>query len=155
MPANFERTKTISRIAGADFTGYPSAGEYKFGITNPNAIAAGSYTPADVPGLWYGSSQAAPAIPAGNVIVNPTAGADCDYVIVGKALPGQPVECSVDGRTLITVGTGGLTAGQDVMSDANGNAVAWTSGNWILGTCLTTASAGSITDILFNRRGYH
>lgn len=157
MAANYERIDEISLLAGADFTGTGAttdgAGEYHFGIINPNPIAAGSYTPAQVPGIWYGSSAAAPAIPAGNVILNTTAGGDCQVVITGKALIGQPVTCARAGRVLILVGTGGITAGAKVMSDATSKAVAWTSGNHILGTAIETGAAGDIVSILFQPRG--
>ena len=153
MPANYERVLSVSRLAGADYTGNDGAGLYRFAIINPNPIAAGSYTNPQVPGLWYGSAAGAPAIPAGNVIVNTTAGGDCDYVIVGKALPGQPIECAFSGRVLVVVGAGGVAAGQSVSSDAAGQAIAHTSGNHILGTANETGVAGDIVSINFARRG--
>jgi hypothetical protein len=45
----------------------------------------------------------------------------------------------------VTCGAGALTAGQEVMSDASGNAIAWdtTIGHRVAGMCLNAATPGS------------
>lgn len=152
MSALYEKTSCISRVAGADYS-QPGVGQYRFAVVNPNPIAAGSYTSPSKPGLWYGTAAGAPAIPDGNVLVNTVAGGDCDFIIVGKSLPGEPIECAFAGRTVVLVGAGGVTAGEAIMSDATGAAVNHTSTNHILGTALSDAAAGTLVDILFVRRG--
>jgi hypothetical protein len=51
----------------------------------------------------------------------------------------------------VVVGTGGVTAGQKVMSDATGQAVAWATAaseaNEALGLALTTAAAGELAEV--------
>lgn len=45
---------------------------------------------------------------------------------------GKGVSVVMDGRAIVTAGTA-LTVGARVMSDANGNAIAWSSGGWVCG----------------------
>ncbi len=85
----------------------------------------------------------------GTVIVNTNAGAKCLGVLNGKAPLGAPVEVGIGGRNLVVLG-GTVVAGGDVESDANGAAIAYSSGER-LGTSLTGGSAGDISDIVFDR----
>jgi hypothetical protein len=111
-----------------------------------------NYTNPDNPGLWFGSAAGPPAIPPGNVLVNTVAGANCDFVIMGKALPGQPIECGYSGRLLVLCGAA-IAVGQAVMSDNQGRAVPWTSGNHILGDAFEAGAAGDQISINFHPRG--
>ena len=54
---------------------------------------------------------------------------------------------------MVTVGTGGLTKGDKVMSDATGKAVLATTGKVILGTALETAVATVDAEILLTKGG--
>ena len=62
--------------------------------------------------------------------------------------PGSPAEVAIMGITLLQVGAGGLTAGQAVKCDANGNAVAATVGTDIVrGVCVIGGAAGSVASV--------
>ncbi len=150
MSQNFESVHSISRLAGADYS-QPGVGENRFAVVNPNPVT--SYTNPDNPGRWYGSSGDPPPIPAGNVLVNTVAGADCQFVIVGKALAGEAIECAFEGRVLVVVGAGGVTAGLAVRSDHTGAAVGESGSGHILGQALSTAVEGELVDIIFQPRG--
>jgi hypothetical protein len=51
-------------------------------------------------------------------------------------------------RCLLRAGTGGWTAGADLMSDANGNGVAATGTNYIGAQALSTVNAGELGDVI-------
>lgn len=148
MAASYERVLSISRIAGADYSGYEGSnfGEYHFAVVNPDEVTG--YTNPDNPGRWYGSDAGPPAIPPGNVLINADAGAYCPFVIVGKSLPGQPIDCAFAGRVTVIAG-GTVTAGDLVGSDDLAQAVVYSSGSK-LGVFLSSGVAGDIVDILFN-----
>jgi hypothetical protein len=58
---------------------------------------------------------------------------------------GDAASIATGGVTLIQAGTGGLTAGQAVKSDANGKGVAATVGtDRVLAVCVRSAAAGSL-----------
>lgn len=145
MPANFERVLTVSRRAGADYS-QPGVGEMRFGVINPNPVT-GQTNPSQ-PGRWYGPATDTFTVEAGNVIVNTANGGRCPYVISGKALPGQPLECTFAGRTLVVLG-GTVAAGARVQSDANGAAITQASSGIALGTALEAGVEGDIISIEF------
>ena len=146
MPANFERVLTVSRRAGADYS-QPGVGENRFAVINPNEVT-GATNPSK-PGQWYGPASDTFTIEPGNVLVtNTTNGGHCPYVISGKALPGQPVECTYSGRTLIVL-NGTVAAGARVQSDATGAGVTQSGGGIALGTALEAGVAGDLISIEF------
>jgi len=156
MPG-YNSTTTLSFAAGADYqtpvsptTSPMSAGQYRFCVINASEVT--DYVSPDVPGYWYGSSGNPPPIPAGNVLVNTSAGADCIGVISGKALPGQPIAVDVAGQTQVVLG-GTVTVGDSLSSDATGAAITHTSTNHILGQALASGVAGDIIGMLFQPRG--
>lgn len=146
--ANFEKVESISRIAGADFSG-DGVGEYRFCKVNPNAVT--NYVPASNPGKWYGSNGAPPPIEPGNVILA-GAGANALGVIIGKALAGQPIEVQIGNRALVVCG-GTVVAGDQVQSDANSAAITQTGSGHILGIALDSGSAGDLISMTFSPRG--
>jgi len=74
-------------------------------------------------------------------------------VLQNNPASGEAATVCTHGRTLIVVGTGGLTAGDTVGSDANGAAVASATSDIILGVCVEGASDGEIATIDFFRGG--
>lgn len=88
----------------------------------------------------------------GNLIqvVTCTAGAKA-FGVAGHdaASAGDPLRVHQAGSIVpVIAGTGGVTAGQEVMSDASGGAVTWTSAaseaNKACGIAVTSAAAGSV-----------
>lgn len=149
MPAsNFEKVESISRIAGADFS-QPGVGQYRFCVINPNAVDA--YTPPDNPGLWYGSAAGPIPIDPGNVILA-TAGQNALGIIIGKSLPGQPIEVQIGNRGLVVCG-GAIADGAEIQSDANGAAITQTGSGHILGIALEAGVAGQLISMTFSPRG--
>jgi len=94
---------------------------------------------------------------ANGQIVLPSAGAYCEGVLQDKPGAGDPgAVCYPGDITRVVVGTGGVTAGADVATDASGHAVAVTSGAYILGQALETqATSGNIATILYQPKGSH
>ena len=146
---NMEAARTISRTAGADYSGI-GVGQFRFVAVNNAEVT--DYTNPDNPGRWYGSNAGPPPIPAGNVLVNTTEGGDCLGVMIGKALPGQPVEIGIGGRLLVVAGET-ITPGALVSSDATGAGVVADSGDIILGTALEGAQAGDLFSMNFDKAG--
>jgi hypothetical protein len=146
MAANYERAHTISRPVGADYS-QPGVGEYRFAVVNPDEVT--DYTDPSQPGLWYGTAGGPPPIAAGNVLVNTDAGGYCPFVLAGKALPGQPIECAWAGRVLVVAGAA-VVAGAIVSSDDAGAAVTQAGEAVALGVALdAAAAAGDVFSILF------
>lgn len=70
------------------------------------------------------------------------------------AAAGRDAEVAVSGRLKIVVGTGGVTAGDEVEADANGAVVtAAGAGSHIVGIVLVGAAAGGLAEVLFGYRG--
>lgn len=78
-----------------------------------------------------------------------SAGGDADGIIMGKPdAAGKATEVAISGIAKVVVGTGGITAGQKVQSDANGEAIVAASGDHVLGKALATGAAGAVVPIL-------
>ena len=68
-------------------------------------------------------------------------------------IAGEPGSvCSPGDITKVACG-GSFNAGGDIMSDANGNCVAATSGSFVLGVALTAGVNGFIADIIYQPKG--
>lgn len=80
------------------------------------------------------------------------AGQDAIGTQLGKAASGAPAEIGVGPRVPITLAAT-LAAGAEVMSDANGKAVAWTTTNRSLGFLLVGGGANDVVDMLFTQGG--
>lgn len=78
-----------------------------------------------------------------------TAGAAADGVLWNAPVSGDAATVVRGGEVNVYVGTGGLTAGQDVASDATGKAVAATTGQTIVGKARETVAAGGLAMITF------
>lgn len=76
-----------------------------------------------------------------------------DGVLIGTPESGYAATVVTHGRVIIEVGTGGLTAGDDVGVDANGEAVTAATADVIVGKCVIGASAGERATIDFYRGG--
>lgn len=87
--------------------------------------------------------------------VDPTGdGLLADGVLLNDpAAAGRAAEVCIGGITRVECGTVGVTAGDDIASDANGNAVTAATGDIILGTALETGADGEVISIIFEPRG--
>lgn len=74
-------------------------------------------------------------------------------VLLNDPTSGAAATVVTHGRVLIEVGTGGLTAGDTVGVDANGEAVASATSDIIVGYCVEGAAAGGRATIDFFRGG--
>jgi hypothetical protein len=74
-------------------------------------------------------------------------------VLLNDPESGEAATVVTHGRVLVEVGTGGLTAGDSVGVDANGEAVTAASSDVIVGVCVDGASAGERATIDFFRGG--
>lgn len=86
--------------------------------------------------------------------VTPTAGAACPGVIMenvdaAKVATGKVIaNVRVLGIAPVKVGTGGITRGAAVTTDATGQAVAAAASNEVLGRALVDGAQGDIVDVL-------
>lgn len=67
-----------------------------------------------------------------------------------SAVVGDAVSVAIRGISKVVVGTGGVTAGSPVASDAAAEAIDATTGDMTLGTALETAAAGELARILLH-----
>ena len=87
-------------------------------------------------------------------LATPSAGGDADGILQDKPNgAGVQGELAVFGVSKVVVGTGGVTAGDLLATDANGKAVTATTGNKILGRALATGAAGVIIPALIQQKG--
>lgn len=80
-------------------------------------------------------------------------GEAADGVVINDPASGAAATVVTAGRVIVEVGTGGLTAGDDVGVDANGEAVAAATSDIIVGKCVEGAAAGGRATIDFFRGG--
>ena len=74
-----------------------------------------------------------------------TAGMPITGILMNNPTAGLPAEVAFDGFTKAACGSGGVTAGQQLMVEAStGKLVQWTSGNTIVAVAIETAAAGTI-----------
>lgn len=127
---NYERVRSITRIAGADFSG-SNPGQYRFVKINPNASVVGGVN-----------------VDAGAVILSGNGDRSLG-VLIGKQIPGHGIEVGVGGRLLVVAGAA-IAANALVQSDANGAAITQTGGGKGEGIAIEAASAaGDIISIEF------
>lgn len=69
-------------------------------------------------------------------------------VLQNAPASGAAARVRTGGVSKVIVGTGGITAGAQVQTDATGAAIAAASGDWTLGMCLIGAAAGEYATIL-------
>lgn len=74
-------------------------------------------------------------------------------VLINDPESGQSATVVTAGRVVVEVGTGGLTAGDEVGVDANGEAVSAAATDIIVGICVDGAAAGGRATIDFFRGG--
>jgi hypothetical protein len=74
-------------------------------------------------------------------------------VLINDPESGQAATVVTAGRVVVEVGTGGLTAGDEVGVDANGEAVSAAATDIIVGICVDGAAAGGRATIDFFRGG--
>ncbi|MDD5034847.1 MAG: DUF2190 family protein [Methylococcaceae bacterium] len=89
------------------------------------------------------------------VTTNGTAGGPVVGVLMNEpSAAGDAADVCVRGVAPVIAGSGGLTAGQAVMSDNAGKAVLCTQAKFIVGTALETFSAAAVGSVLIDRAGY-
>lgn len=86
-------------------------------------------------------------------VVSATDGQAANGVLINDPASGEAATVVTAGRVIVEVGTGGLTAGDDVASDDNGEAITAATADIIVGKALETAAAGERTTIEFFRGG--
>jgi len=74
-------------------------------------------------------------------------------VLINDPESGEAATVVTHGRVLIEVGTGGITANDDIGVDANGKAVTAATNDIIVGKCITAAGSGERGTIDFFRGG--
>ena len=74
-------------------------------------------------------------------------------MLINDPESGQAATVVTAGRVVVEVGTGGLTAGDEVGVDANGEAVSAAATDIIVGICVDGAAAGGRATIDFFRGG--
>lgn len=85
----------------------------------------------------------------GQVDLVGSAGADADGVLMNKpSAAGRDALVQFGGVAKVIVGSGGLTAGNKVQSDASGLAIVASSSDHVLGKVLKTYAAGDVASIL-------
>lgn len=90
---------------------------------------------------------------ASGVEVCDTAGEAAIGVLQNKPTAGQVCEIGFSGVSKVTVGTGGITAGNNVQSDASGLAIAAAIGDYSQGVALETGAAGARVAVLLRPQG--
>lgn len=89
----------------------------------------------------------------GQVDIVASAGGDAIGVLQNNpAAAGRAATVAYEGVVKVVVGTGGLTAGQKVQSDAAGAAILAASGDHVLGKVLVGGAAGALAEILLGSR---
>lgn len=74
-------------------------------------------------------------------------------VLINDPTSGQAATVVTHGRVMIEVGSGGLTAGDLIGVDGNGEAVTAATNDIVVGQCIVGASAGERATIDFYRGG--
>lgn len=86
-------------------------------------------------------------------IVLPSAGGYAIGVCQDTPLAGDPAGVCYPGDITKVLASATITAGQDVSTDANGNAIAAVSADYVLGTALTAGANGFLMDIIYQPKG--
>ncbi len=85
----------------------------------------------------------------GDEVTTTGAGAAATGVLWNEPTSGDAATVVRGGEVNVYVGTGGLTVGAEVSSDANGKAVVATSTDEIIGEARTAAAAGGLATVTF------
>lgn len=86
---------------------------------------------------------------SGNIAVVGAAGGDADGVLQNNpAAAGRASEMAYAGVVKVVAGSGGLSAGDKVQSDATGGAITAASGDHVLAKALEDVAAGAIGRVL-------
>ena len=131
-------------------------------ITQPPLIAGGTIrrarfikvsTAADHTALEAGANERVCGVTADWAHDAPIDGSDINHALAGDNLTFYGV-----GETcIVTVGSGGITRGDLLFSDAYGNAVTGitaAAGRWISGEALESAAAGELAEIIVRQTYY-
>lgn len=84
----------------------------------------------------------------GRIALVAAAGGDGDGIVQNNPEQYEACDLAFSGVAKVYVGTGGVTAGNKVQSDANGAAIAATTGDHVLGKALATVAAGGLCPVL-------
>lgn len=88
-----------------------------------------------------------------NTVINAGNGEAAMGVLINDPTSGGAATVVVHGRVTVEVGTGGLSAGDSIGIDANGEAVTAASGDIVVGQAVADAAAGTRGTIDFFRGG--
>lgn len=86
-------------------------------------------------------------------VVNTVDGEAAIGVLINDPASGGAATVVTHGRVIVEVGAGGLTAGDNVASDLNGEAITAATADVIVGVCVDGAAAGGRATIDFFRGG--
>jgi len=86
-------------------------------------------------------------------VISATDGDAAMGVLINDPESGEAATVVTHGRVIVEVGTGGLTAGDNVASDASGEAITAASTDIVVGQALEDAAAGTRATIDFFRGG--
>jgi hypothetical protein len=76
-----------------------------------------------------------------------------DGVLQSKVASGQPADVDRNGVSKVVAGPGGITAGNDVTTNASGQAITAASGDFIAGRCILSAASGAFGTVSLTRSG--
>lgn len=88
-----------------------------------------------------------------NSVVLPSAGGNAVGVTQDTPSAGDPTAVCASGSVTKVLCSASISIGQDIATDANGNAVPATSGAYVLGTAITVGTNGFLCDMLFQPKG--
>lgn len=92
----------------------------------------------------------------GQIDLVANSGGRADGVLLNKpSAAGHAATVGIRGVVRVVAGSGGLTAGDVVMSDTDGTGITATSTGFALGKALTTAAAGEKCSVLIGTPGGH
>jgi hypothetical protein len=126
---NFGRIGGPSYVAGATIAPFTIV---KHNTTPRQVIPAAAATDILV-GIAQPGQLGAPGVAGSSTVIAATVGLAID-VITGPNV------------AKVTLGTGGCTAGDQLTSDASGNAVTAVATNYVIGKALETGNAGDLVD---------
>lgn len=88
---------------------------------------------------------------SGNVAVVASAGAKGVGVLMNKpSAAAEDAEVAVAGVAKVVIGSGGVTAGNKVQSDASGGAIVASTSDHVFGTAMESVAAGAVGAVLLH-----
>jgi Uncharacterized conserved protein (DUF2190) len=88
-----------------------------------------------------------------NSVILPTAGGYAIGVTQDTPSAGDPTAVCTIGSVTKVLCSASISVGQDVSTDANGNAIPAVSADYVLGTCIEAGTNGFLAVIIYQPRG--